>query len=156
MATKATVRWLVAGEILLVIIALAIPAPMPYSLFGDGWGAGKWEGQTPLLGWPLLMFGIAALGFIVYNLAQRKGQPLAVLFPSMLAVYCLFPIAYSLFGYFLSNFSKTFLPYLIPYIAGWLLLMRLETGTHKFIRDCDQPLAVGSKGDGAKPEAVKK
>ena len=337
MASKSTVKWLVTGEILLVIIALAIPAPMPYSLFGDGWGAGKWEGQAPLLGWPLLMLGIAAyagvcqfkpwgrtsylvyhlldlfsvlatgvvhmpllgavfywasyllaaivlyllyftplkahfrkagaaigptgpeipvaaaearlalaieprpgeersaapgdeapggaqktgedknlvdrftdlifpgsaaarakeeppeqrkkrralllehyvfivfiffvigltefkvnglviaaLGFIVYNLAQRKGQPLAVLFPSMLAAYCLFPIAYSLFGYFLSNFSKTFLPYLIPYIAGWLLLMRLEAVTQKFIRDCDQPLAVGSKGDGAKPEAVKK
>ena len=332
MAGKATVRWLVAGEILLVIIALAIPAQGPYPMFGEGWGAGKWQEQAPLLGWPLLMFGIAAyagvcqfkpwgrvsylvyhlldlfsilatgvvhmpplasifywagyllaaivlyllyftplkahfkkagagpgpavpeepvaaseaslamaaepcpaemrsaaagdeaqgvaqepaeknlvdrftdlifpgsaavrarekppeqrkkrralllehygfilfiffaimltefkinalviaaLGYVIFNLAQRKGQPLAVLFPAILAAYCLVPIASSLFGFLLSNYSKDILPYLIPYIAGWLLLMKIEIGTHKFIRDCDQPLPKRSKGEGAKPD----
>ncbi|MBU4268368.1 MAG: hypothetical protein KJ808_05915 [Acidobacteria bacterium] len=319
MPAKSAVRWLVALEILLVIVALSIEAPGPYSPFSSGWGIEKWSEQAPLLGWPLLIFGVAAyigvfqfkpwgrksyliyhlldlvsilvpsvvhmpplgavfywasyvavaivlyllyltplkvhfkkkeaaaepagpeipdtaseenpadraqessgkkentapgpkalespvannkgnlvdrvtdwlfprtaktraakeppmqrnkrrallmehyvfilfimfvimltefringlvivaLCFVVYNLAQRKGTPFIVLFPALLAGYCLIPVASSLFGYMLSDFSKSFLPYLIPYIAGWLLLFLLEVRTHKFIRNYDQP-----------------
>jgi hypothetical protein len=87
---------------------------------------------------------------VIFNLAQRRGQSFAVLFPAFLAAYCLVPIASSLFGFLLSNFSKSFQPYLIPYIAGWLLLLRLEVKTHKFVRDYNQPLPEGSKGFASK------
>jgi hypothetical protein len=93
---------------------------------------------------------VVALCFVVYNLAQRKGGPFAVLFPLLVAGFGLLMIFFSLFGFMLSSFSKDFLPYLLPYISAWILLIMLEARTHKFARDIDQPDPHAPKDEASK------
>jgi len=76
---------------------------------------------------------IAALCFVIANLARLKDGSLEAFFVLLTAGFCLCAIVVALFFLVLTNFSKDALPLFIFNIAGWLLLFLIEVYTYKFI-----------------------